>query len=225
MAASGSLTLHARAVFLGGPGAGKGTQAKRLCAAGGAAHISTGDMLRGHVSKGTELGRQAKALMDQGKLVPDDLIVAMVEDRITWPDAKAAWILDGFPRTLPQAEALDRLLGTDADRRITHVVYFRLDDAVLKARLVGRRNCTQCGAIWHVDSNPTRKPGICDTCGGELVQRADDRPEAIDKRLQEFHALTAEPLRQYYKSKDMLREIDADRSPAAIYEELVQLMQ
>jgi adenylate kinase len=211
-------------VFLGGPGAGKGTQARRLCQQGQAAHISTGDMLREHQRRGTELGRRARSLMEQGQLVPDDLIVAMVQDRIAEPDAKAAWILDGFPRTLPQAEALDRLLGADEDRRVTHVVYFRLDDAALQARLVGRRTCSQCGAIWHVDSNPTRMPGVCDSCGGPLVQRADDRPEAIQKRLQEFHAQT-EPLRTYYRNKNLLREIDADRSPAAIHEELVRLMQ
>lgn len=217
--------LRARAVFLGGPGAGKGTQAKRLAEAYRLAHISTGDMLRAHVAQGTDLGKQAKSLMDSGKLVPDELIVAMVQARIAEPDAKAAWILDGFPRTLPQAEALDRLLGTDPQRRLTHVVYFRLSDEVLKARLVGRRNCSKCGAIWHVDSKPTKKAGICDSCGGSLQQRADDRPEAIDKRLQEFHAQTASPLVTYYNRKNVLREIDANRSPDSIYQELVQLMQ
>ncbi len=225
MTASSAIQLRARAVFLGGPGAGKGTQAKRLAESFRLAHISTGDMLRGQVARGTEQGLRAKGLMDSGKLVPDDLIVAMVKDRIAEPDAKAAWILDGFPRTLPQAEALDRLLGTDSQRRLTHVIYFRLDDPVLKARLVGRRNCSQCGAIWHVDSKPTKKMGVCDNCGGSLQQRADDRPEAIDKRLQEFHALTAKPLRSYYQQKNVLREVDANRSPDIIYQELVQLMQ
>ena len=225
MTAPPAVQVKARAVFLGGPGAGKGTQAKRLSEAFKLAHISTGDMLRGQVAKGTELGKQAKVLMDAGKLVPDDLIVAMVKDRIAEPDAKAAWILDGFPRTLPQAEALDRLLGTDPQKRLTHVVFFRLADTVLKARLVGRRNCSKCGAIWHVDSKPTKKAGICDNCGGALQQRADDRPEAIDKRLQEFHAQTARPLSAYYQKKSVLREIDADRSPDIIYKELVQLMQ
>ena len=223
--AAPSIQLRSRAVFLGGPGAGKGTQAKRLASTGRLAHISTGDMLRQHVARGTDLGQKAKVLMDGGKLVPDDLMVAMVADRIAQPDASLAWILDGFPRTLPQAEALDRLLGTSPDRRITHVVYFRVADGVLKARLTGRRNCAQCGAIWHVDTKPTAKPGICDTCGGTLSQRADDRPEAIDKRLQEFHAQTAEPLRAYYQKRSVLREIDANRSPDSIHEELVRLMQ
>jgi adenylate kinase len=212
-----------RAVFLGGPGAGKGTQAKRLAADAGIAHVSTGDMLRAQVAAGTELGRQAKALMDAGKLVPDDLMVRMVGARIQEPDARAAWILDGFPRTLAQAEALDRLLARAGDR-LTHVVYFRVPDAVLESRLTGRRNCTQCGAIWHVANKPTRREGVCDQCGGTLVQRADDRPEAIRKRLQEFHAQTAEPLRAYYRKQDILREIDASRSPELVYQELAGLM-
>lgn len=217
--------LRARAVFLGGPGAGKGTQAKRLASAGGIAHISTGDMLRAQVAAGSPLGKQARDFMDQGKLVPDDLIIAMVRARIAEPDAKSAWILDGFPRTLPQAEALDRMLGTTGGDAITHVVYFRVADDVLVARLSGRRTCSKCGAIWHVETRPTRVASVCDTCGGALVQRDDDRPEAIQKRLQEFHRLTAEPLRSYYHKQGKLREIDANRSPDVIYQELVQSMQ
>jgi adenylate kinase len=217
--------VRARAVFLGGPGAGKGTQAKRLSEVCKVAHISTGDMLRSHVQRATELGKKAKALMDAGKLVPDDLIVAMVQDRIGESDAKAGWILDGFPRTLVQAEALDRLLGSSTANKVTHVIYFQIADPVLQKRLVGRRNCSKCGAIWHVENKPTRADGICDTCGGALVHRADDRPEAIAKRLQEFHAVTAEPLRNYYKKHGVLKEIDANRSPDVIYQELVQLMQ
>jgi len=181
-------------------------------------------MLRAHVSRGTELGQQAKSLMDSGKLVPDNLIVAMVKDRIAEPDAQHAWILDGFPRTLPQAESLDELLRPATARGLSMVVDFQIHDNELKSRLVGRRNCKSCGAIWHVTTNPTKQAGICDACGGELVHRSDDRPEAIDKRLQEFHLLT-EPLRSYYKSKNLLRVIDANRSPEAIYQELVQLMQ
>ncbi len=224
MSQGAAIQMRARAVFLGGPGAGKGTQAKRLCTAAGAAHISTGDMLRAHVSQGTELGRQAKSLMDQGKLVPDDLIVAMVQQRIQEPDAQAGWILDGFPRTLPQAEALDQLLGANVDRKLSMVVYFEIADAELKSRLEGRRTCAQCGAIWHVKTKPTKVAGVCDGCGGTLQQRADDRAEAIDKRLVEFHRLT-EPLRAYYENKNLLRVVDASRSPEVIHEELAQLMQ
>lgn len=216
--------LNARTVFLGGPGAGKGTQAKLLSKAATAAHISTGDMLRQHVSDGTELGAKARSFMEAGRLVPDDLIIAMVETRIAEPDARQAWILDGFPRTLRQAQALDQFLGTKSDRMITHVVYFQVPDEVLVGRLSGRRTCAQCGAIWHVDNKPTQKPGVCDLCQGNLVQRDDDRPEAIQKRLQEFHATTAGPLRSYYQDKNLLREIDANRSPAVITQELVELM-
>lgn len=215
----------ARAVFLGGPGAGKGTQAKNLAQAGGYLHISTGDMLRKHVTEGTALGAKAKGFMDQGKLVPDDLIVAMVQDRIGKPDSAGGWILDGFPRTLPQAQALDRTLGSGPGSALTHVVYFRIDDAVLTTRLTGRRTCSQCGAIWHVAFKPTKKDGTCDLCGGNLTQRADDKPEAIAKRLQEFHAVTAGPLRSHYAAQNILREVDADRAPEVIYQELVKLMQ
>lgn len=218
-------TREVRAVFLGGPGAGKGTQAKRLAESEGMAHISTGDMLRSQVAAGTALGLEAKGYMESGQLVPDSLIIAMVQSRIGEPDAKHAWILDGFPRTLPQAEALDRMLGTTGGDAITHVVYFRVADDVLTARLSGRRTCSQCGAIWHVSSNPTRVDGVCDRCGGRLVQRADDKPEAISKRLQEFHRQTAEPLRAYYDNQGKLREIDSDRSPDLIHQELVQSLQ
>jgi|SRR5712671_5112777 len=221
--------LRVRAVFLGGPGAGKGTQARRFGEQAKVVHISTGDMLRQQVQEGGELGKQAKAFMDAGKLVPDELIIAMVQARIQRPDAAAGWILDGFPRTLAQAEALDRLLGPASGpaggTALNQAVYFRVPDAVLKSRLTGRRICSQCGAIFHVDHKPTRKPGICDQCGGTTTQRADDRAEAIDKRLQEFHAVTAEPLRAYYQQRNILREIDADRPPDVIYKELVKLMQ
>lgn len=220
-----AVTLKARAVFLGGPGAGKGTQAKGLAAAAGVAHISTGDMLRQHVIEGSELGQKARSYMDGGLLVPDDLIIAMVESRIGEPDARSAWILDGFPRTLPQAQALDQILGSDPTRKITHVIYFQVPDQELTKRLAGRRTCAKCGAIWHVDNKPTAKPGVCDLCQGSLTQRSDDRVEAIGKRLQEFHAVTAQPLRAYYKKQNLLREIDANRPPAVISQELVELMQ
>ncbi|MBK8098938.1 MAG: adenylate kinase [Planctomycetes bacterium] len=216
--------LQARAVFLGAPGAGKGTQAKRLAEVAQAVHISTGDMLRGHVAQATQLGVQAKSYMDAGKLVPDELIIAMVEARIAQPDARSAWILDGFPRTLPQAEALDRSLGGAPDRRLTHVIYFAVPESVLVGRLSGRRTCGRCGAIWHVETQPTKKAGVCDTCSGELTQRSDDRPEAISKRLEVYRAQT-EPLLGYYRKRNTLREIDANRSPETIFQELAKLMQ
>ena len=213
--------LQARSVFLGAPGAGKGTQAKLVAAAARIAHISTGDMLRQQVAAGTALGQQAKTFMDAGKLVPDDVMVGMVQDRIRQPDAKSAWILDGFPRTLPQAEALDRsLTGTDA---VSHVIHFALPEAVLVGRLSGRRTCSKCGAIWHVETTPTKQPGVCDRCGGETIQRSDDRPEAIAKRLEVYRSQTA-PLLAYYRDRDVLREIDANRPPHVVQDELLHLL-
>lgn len=214
--------LQARCVFLGAPGAGKGTQAKKVADAATLAHISTGDMLRQEVAAGTALGQQAKSFMDAGKLVPDDVIIGMVQARIRQADAKTAWILDGFPRTLPQAEALDRsLTGATA---LTHVIYFAVPEAALVGRLSGRRTCSKCGAIWHVENKPTQRAGICDACSGELVQRSDDRPEAIGKRLEVYRSQTA-PLLAYYRDRRVLREIDADRSPEIVYQELLKLMQ
>lgn len=215
-------SLTARCVFLGAPGAGKGTQAKRVAEAATLAHISTGDMLREQVAAGTELGRAAKSFMDLGKLVPDDVIVGMVRERIQQPDARAAWILDGFPRTLPQAEALDRTLSDSAP--LTHVIYFAVPESILFGRLTGRRTCSKCGAIWHVENHPTKRDGVCDRCGGELVQRSDDHPEKVGKRLEEYRSLTV-PLLAYYRDRQVLREIDANRSPDVVYQELLKLMQ
>ncbi|MCR9248070.1 MAG: adenylate kinase [bacterium] len=216
-----------RCVFLGAPGAGKGTQAKKVAESGEAsgapiAHISTGDMLRAQVSAGTELGQQAKSFMDQGQLVPDEVIIAMVQERIQQPDASSAWILDGFPRTLPQAEALDESLGDSTP--LSDVIYFAVPEAELLGRLTGRRTCADCGAIWHVTNKPTKVAGKCDLCGGELTQRSDDREEAIQERLDAYRAQTA-PLLDYYRSKDVLREVDANRSPDVVFEELLKLMQ
>lgn len=221
MAAS-SQVVRARAVFLGAPGAGKGTQAKQVAEAAKLAHISTGDMLRHEVSLGSPLGLQAKSFMDAGKLVPDQVIIGMVQARIQLPDAKSAWILDGFPRTLPQAEALDRSLsGASA---VSHVIYFAVPEQVLFGRLTGRRTCSKCGAIWHVETKPTKQSGVCDLCGGATGQRSDDHPEKITKRLEEYRTLTA-PLLAYYGSRKLLREIDANRSPAVVFQELLKLMQ
>ncbi len=215
-------SLRVRCVFLGAPGAGKGTQAKRVAEAKRLAHISTGDMLREQVRSGSALGAEAKSFMDAGKLVPDQLIIDMVRQRIRQPDAAAAWILDGFPRTLPQAEALDsNLSGAEA---LTHVISFAVPEDVLVGRLAGRRTCSNCGAIWHVEHRPTEQDGVCDRCGGELVQRSDDRPEAVGKRLEVYKSQTA-PLLAYYRERNILREIDADRSPDVVQEELLSLMQ
>ncbi len=214
--------LQARCVFLGAPGAGKGTQAKRVAATAEIAHISTGDMLREEIKSGSALGAEAKTFMDAGKLVPDQLIIDMVKARIQQPDAQSAWILDGFPRTLPQAEALDQNLS--GDNALTHVVSFAVPEDVLMGRLTGRRTCSQCGAIWHVEHKPTKSEGVCDACGGELTQRSDDREEAIGKRLEVYRTQTA-PLLAYYGGRGVLREIDANRSPDVVFQELLTQMQ
>lgn len=215
-------SLQARCVFLGAPGAGKGTQAKRVASKAEIAHISTGDMLREEVKSGSALGAEAKTFMDDGKLVPDQLIIDMVKSRIQKPDASSAWILDGFPRTLPQAEALDQNLS--GDNALTHVVSFAVPEAALMGRLTGRRTCSQCGAIWHIEHKPTSKDGVCDLCGGELAQRSDDREEAIGKRLEVYRTQTA-PLLAYYGDRGVLREIDANRSPDVVFQELLTHMQ
>ena len=250
-----------RTVFLGAPGAGKGTQAQVLAAGktelGPVVHISTGDILRTHVAEGTALGKQAKAFMDQGQLVPDDLIIAIVEDRLRKPDvspagvlpgvrsvhsgasnpatskatasgaatsnsnASGAWILDGFPRTVPQAQALDRsLAGLGA--ALSNVVYFRVPSDVLVKRLTARWTCTQCGAIWNTEFKPTRVVGTCDACGGRLSQRPDDRPEAVVKRLEVFRSQT-EPLLNYYRGQNLLVEIDANRTPELVLSDVLAL--
>ena len=212
-----------RLVFLGAPGAGKGTQAKRLQGAGEQVlHISTGDMLRAQVQSGSALGEKAKTFMDAGELVPDDVMIAMVAERISQPDAGKAWILDGFPRTLAQAEALDRRLADDK-KDLGAVVYFRVPEAVLVARLSSRWTCSKCGAIWNSETNPTSREDICDNCGGTLAQRPDDRPDAVRQRLVVYRTQT-EPLLDYYRGRGVLQEIDADRSPDDVFTELQDLL-
>jgi len=219
-------SLTARCVFLGAPGAGKGTQAKRVAAECGLTHLSTGDLLREEVKSGSALGAEAKTFMDAGKLVPDQLIIDMVKARIASPEGLSTgsngWILDGFPRTLPQAEALDSNLS--GDNALTHVISFAVPEEVLMGRLTGRRTCSKCGAIWHIEHNPTTKEGVCDQCGGELTQRSDDREEAIGKRLEVYRSQTA-PLLAYYGDRGVLREIDANRSPDVVFKELLTRMQ
>ncbi len=217
-----------RCVFLGAPGAGKGTQAQQLCNQLPVLHISTGDMLRQQVQEQSELGLKAKTFMDAGQLVPDELIIAMVADRIAQPDAGKAWILDGFPRTLPQAESLDRSLeeaGNTAaqSKGLTHVFYFQVPADVLVQRLTARWTCSKCGEIWNTSFKPPSQEEICDLCQGTLTQRADDRPEAVGNRLEVYRTQT-EPLLGYYRSKGVLVEIDANRSPDLILQDLVKVL-
>ena len=194
-------------VLLGPPGCGKGTQAVHLKDRFDIAHLSTGDMLRDAIAKGTQLGRQAKSIMDAGGLVPDDIMIGLVTDRIDQADCRDGFILDGFPRTEAQAGALDALL-LEKDKSLTAVVMFDVDDDTLVERITGRFSCASCGAGYHDTFRPTRKEGICDQCGGvEFSRRSDDTAEAVRTRLATYHAQTA-PLLSFYQAKNLLIPID-----------------
>ena len=193
-------------IMLGAPGAGKGTQAKKIAAKYGIPHISTGDIFRANIKNGTELGKKAKTYMDQGLLVPDELVVDLVVDRVNQDDCENGYVLDGFPRTIPQAEAL-----TEALEKMGQKVDFAIDvnvpDENFVKRMGGRRACVTCGATYHMVYAPTKKEGICDTCGGELILRDDDKPETVQKRLNVYHDQT-QPLIDYYTSQGILRTVD-----------------
>ncbi len=192
-------------IFLGAPGAGKGTVAAAVGKEHGIPQVSTGDLFREAVKQGTELGRRVKGIMERGELVPDELTVALVRERLRSPDTAAGFILDGFPRTIPQAEALDSIQPIDA------VINFQSGDEVLIRRLSGRRVCRNCGAIYHVENMPPRKEGVCDRCGGELYIRDDDRIESIRNRLRVYREQTA-PLVEYYRRRRLLHDIDSAKS-------------
>ena len=208
-----------RIILVGAPGAGKGTQAEAIKGKYPIAHISTGDILRANVKAGTELGKNAKGYMDAGKLVPDEVIIAMVESRLQEPDCKEGFLLDGFPRTTPQAEALDLLLeklGIALDA----VVELDVDDEVVVQRLTTRRGCKSCGEIYNTLFKPTKVECVCDKCGGEVIQRDDDKESVIRNRLSVFHEQTA-PLIEYYKDKKLLFEIDSELEKEEAFKLLV----
>ena len=193
-------------ILLGAPGAGKGTQAELLLEHLHIPSISTGNMLREAIRQGTSLGIQVKQIMDEGQLVPDDLILSIVEERTAQPDCKDGFILDGVPRTLAQAEALDT-----RGVRIDHVVSIEIDDGMIEDRMTGRRVCEKCGASYHITANPTKTEGICDLCGGNAVQRKDDAPETVRKRLAIYPEST-EVLKEYYAGQQKLRLVDGKGS-------------
>jgi adenylate kinase len=202
-------------IFLGPPGSGKGTQAKRLMTDRSLPQLSTGDMFRANITQGTRLGLEAKKFMDQGQLVPDAVVIGMIEERILAPDCAKGFILDGFPRTIPQADALDRMLSAKG-KNVERVVEFKIDDSELVGRLSGRRTCENCGAMYHVKTQPPKADGVCDSCGGKVVQRQDDHVDVIQKRLKVYHDQTA-PLVQYYSKQSKLRTIDASQPKDAVY--------
>lgn len=193
-------------VMLGCPGAGKGTQAKIIAERYSIPHISTGDIFRANIKEGTELGKKAKTYMDQGALVPDELVVDLVADRLTWEDAKEGFVLDGFPRTIPQAEALTKALkemGTELD----YAIDIEVPDQNIIERMGGRRACVSCGATYHLVNIPPKTEGKCDKCGSDLILRDDDKPETVKKRLDVYHEQT-QPLIEYYQELGLLREVD-----------------
>ena len=194
-------------ILLGPPGAGKGTQAKRLAQTHGLVQLATGDMVRAAIASGSELGRRIKTIYDAGQLVPDDIIIQMIAERIAEPEAAGGFILDGFPRTVPQAEALDAMLA-ERGQALDHVILIDVDEAALVDRIAGRFSCPGCGASFHERYRPPRVEGVCDVCGGaDLVHRADDRPEAVKTRFEVYRRQT-EPILPYYRARGILRTVN-----------------
>ncbi|MBQ8638770.1 MAG: adenylate kinase [Lachnospiraceae bacterium] len=209
-------------IMLGAPGAGKGTQAKKIADYYHIPHISTGDIFRANIKNGTELGKKAKEYMDQGLLVPDELTCDLVTDRVAKEDCANGYILDGFPRTIPQAEALERALnamGTDMD----YAVNVDVPDANIVNRMAGRRACLNCGGTYHLEFLRPKTEGICDTCGSELVLRDDDKPETVQKRLDVYHAQT-QPLIDFYENKGILKTIDGTQEIDKVFADIIQIL-
>lgn len=211
-----------RVVFLGAPGVGKGTQADRVAAQFNVAKISTGDLLRESVRNGTQLGQEAKSFMDQGKLVPDSVVTGLVRDKLDQPACAKGFVLDGFPRTVPQAEELGKVLKTK-QLALDRVVNFQVPREDVIRRLSGRRSCPKCQATFHVEFAPSKTGERCDRCGENLVQRSDDRREAIETRLRVYEEQTA-PLIRYYQERALLSELDGSGSVDAVYAKLSQLL-
>ena len=210
-------------ILLGGPGAGKGTQAERIVADYALPHISTGDMLRDAVARGTEMGRAAQQYMESGRLVPDEVVIGVVRDRLAEPDAAEGFLLDGFPRTVPQAEALDAMLA-EAGRAITHVVLIDVPAEELVQRIAGRRSCAVCGKIYNVTYDPPKVDGVCDVDGGELTQRTDDNEETVRNRIAVYEQQTA-PLVGYYTDKGVLESaFGGGKAPDEVYEQVGQIL-
>ena len=205
-------------ILLGAPGAGKGTQAEMLAEKLQIPTISTGNMLREAIANGTELGKQAKQTMDEGRLVSDELILSIVKERTAKPDCKNGFILDGVPRTLAQAKALDAM-GIQLD----HVVSLEIDDAVIEGRMTGRRVCPKCGASYHITANPPKKDNTCDLCGTELVIRKDDAPETVKSRLAVYHQST-EVLKDYYAAQNKLRTVEGNQSIEGAFQDILKVL-
>jgi len=211
-----------RIILLGGPGAGKGTQAQKMAEEYSIAHIATGDILRQSIKDGTELGVEAKSYMDKGQLVPDDVVIGIIKERLAQDDIQSGFALDGFPRTVPQAEALS-LLTKELNMPIDAVINIKTSSDVVVERLSGRRTCRDCQTVYHIFYSPPKKEGKCDRCGGELYQRDDDKEETIRKRLKVYEEQTF-PLLEYYKTSGKLLEVSGDVSIAEVFESIVQVL-
>ncbi len=209
--------------MLGAPGAGKGTQAKKMAEKFGIPHISTGDIFRANIKNNTELGKKAKGYMDAGQLVPDELVVDLVVDRIKAADCMKGFILDGFPRTIPQAEALDYALNNQ-NEKIDYAINIDVPDEVIIDRMGGRRACAGCGATYHIVNIPPKTEGKCDVCGGDLILRDDDKPETVKDRLTVYHEQT-QPLIDYYDKKGSLVTIDGTKNMDVIFNEIVAILE
>lgn len=209
-------------VLMGLPGAGKGTQADKIVGKYNIPHISTGDMFRAAIKEGTELGLQAKSFMDKGELVPDEVTIGIVRERLSKADCEKGFLLDGFPRTVAQAEALDTMLA-DLGKKIDFVINIDVDQSILMERLTGRRICKNCGATYHLVFNPPAKEGVCDRCGGELYQRADDNAETVQNRL-DVNVQQTKPLLNFYEDKGYLRNINGQQDINVVFADIEELL-
>ena len=209
-------------ILLGAPGAGKGTQAKKIADRYQIPHISTGDIFRANIKEGTELGQKAKSYMDQGLLVPDELTLELIMDRFKNPDCVNGYVLDGFPRTIPQAEALTKALEKNGEA-IDYAINVEVPDENIVTRMSGRRACLACGATYHIVYAPTKTEGVCDRCGEALVLRDDDKPETVKKRLDVYHSQT-QPLIDYYTKQGKLAEVDGTQNVDAVFDTIVKIL-
>jgi adenylate kinase len=209
-------------IMLGAPGAGKGTQAKMIADKYSIPHISTGDIFRANIKNGTELGKKAKTYMDQGLLVPDELVVDLVVDRVGQEDCSNGYVLDGFPRTIPQAESLDAALEK-LGSKVDYAINVEVPDENIVRRMSGRRACVACGATYHIVHIPTKVEGICDRCGSKLILRDDDKPETVKKRLAVYHEQT-QPLIDYYNDKKVLVEVDGTKDMNDVFTDIVKIL-
>ena len=211
-----------KVVMLGAPGAGKGTQAKKIAAKYSIPHISTGDIFRANIKNGTELGKKAKTYMDQGLLVPDELVVDLVVDRVNQEDCANGYVLDGFPRTIPQAEALTKALAGQG-QKLDYAIDVDVPDENIVRRMGGRRACVGCGATYHLEYAPPKQEGICDTCGGKLILRDDDKPETVTKRLGVYHEQT-QPLIDYYTNAGILKRVDGTVDIDEVFQAITEIL-